>query len=876
VQRKANVLEDKLLLVVIAGLLPTFSKTPKIASYNPTDFCPRLEADNCDCIAIFNVEDYSFASMDNIPPGILESLRNKQTAIFIGSGFSLAAGYPSATAMAALLSRKLRADEKYVDPAFDRQLDKAAELFETTYGRAPLIATVESFFKIASYEDVSPSHRLLASLVKHGFVKTIITTNYDSLIEDACALLGTSINVIAHESQLHAAAGDTPTLYKIHGDFAHPDLLVLTPFDMQGWEKRRGTNPIVAQIRALMDRSAFLFLGYSLSDFNILTVLLGSTFSTQDAPRHKRFAAVYSKDEFDDASERLSKYGIKAFHCDDLDSLLRNALLKLPVGLNIEHLVFNYPSWYPDQQAQYGGIETFIEYLQNNAEGYIHHKLQVYRQQMLMVMPGQRAYSSYPAYPGSFFFFRAVAKAAMEQIGLQRRLGNSTMPDVIHIHFLPFAPLCEDAGVAALCTSHSLLSRDLAYAKGLFDEIANEGGKHEVRAAAEAEQNAASSARFVTVLSLSHEQEVRNIGARSIHRLDAPFDPNRFHTGEDPASARQRASLTEAFTITYVGRPDRRKGIETLIAGCERLAEKAANLQLVFVGHGFQYRGGSLAFGSGYYRFDTSMLERLGVTIALRQAYNSTQGSVYYLASDIVAVPSLYEPMGYVVLEAMACGRPIVASRIGGIVDFITHERNGVLVTPGNAEEMGNALIDLYNDPEKRARLGIQARQDVEKRRPLAEVIGDWQELYRRAAFAFGESLYPDLEVTRQIRTKCEEKIATITSHDGRPVDSYGAAVIGCEVAKETIAQNPQKCSLPSGVPVDRALFRAIAMELRKALRLKAVPISFSASALSDVMVDLSLAELNRDQDRGGAFLVTATSTKEHMRDDWFERAIKD
>jgi len=409
----------------------------------------------------------------------------------------------------------------------------------------------------------------------------------------------------------------------------------------------------------------------------------------------------------------------------------------------------------------------------------------------------------------------------------------------------------------------------------MFDGIACEGGKHEVQAAAEAEQTAASSARFVTVLSSSHEQEVRNVGARSILRLDAPFDHNRFGHAETPTSARQRTNLNESFTITYVGRPDRRKGIEILIAGCERLAATATNLQLVLVGHGLGHSPGSLWFGSGYYRFDTSRLEELGVKIELRQAYNSAHGSVYYLASDIVVVPSLYEPMGYVVLEAMACARPIVASRVGGIVDFITHGRNGLLVEPGNAEELGDALIDLYNDSEKRTRLAVQARQDVEKRRPIDEVIRDWQMLYRKAAFAFGESLYPDPELMQQIRARCEQKIPTVTASSGRALDSYSAAVIGCDIARETIAENREKCSLPAGVPIDRALFRAIAIELRRALRLKTIAISFSATALSDVMVDLSLAELNRDHARSGAFLVSADATKERIGDDWFKKAMQ-
>lgn len=82
--------------------------------------------------------------------------------------------------------------------------------------RGRLVTEVESFLRRLPGDEIGSSHRLVASLVAHGFVKTIITTNYDTLIEDACARMGAHLHVVAHESQLHGAAGDAPVLYKIH------------------------------------------------------------------------------------------------------------------------------------------------------------------------------------------------------------------------------------------------------------------------------------------------------------------------------------------------------------------------------------------------------------------------------------------------------------------------------------------------------------------------------------------------------------------------------------------------------------------------------------------------------------------------------------
>src|SRR5262249_1282529 len=153
-------------------------------------------------------------------------------------------------------------------------------------------------------------HRLLASLVKHGFVDTIVTTNYDTLIEDACAVLGAPLRVVAHEAQLYSAAGDVPVLFKIHGDFSHPDLLALTPLDFQAWTKRPERQKVIAQLRALFDRKALLFLGYSLSDFNVLAELLGSDSATNSTPWLKRFSALYSDKDLADVTANLRQYGV--------------------------------------------------------------------------------------------------------------------------------------------------------------------------------------------------------------------------------------------------------------------------------------------------------------------------------------------------------------------------------------------------------------------------------------------------------------------------------------------------------------------------------------------------------------------------------------
>jgi len=82
-------------------------------------------------------------------------------------------------------------------------------------------------------------------------------------------------------------------------------------------------------------------------------------------------------------------------------------------------------------------------------------------------------------------------------------------------------------------------------------------------------------------------------------------------------------------------------------------------------------------------------------------------------AADVVALPSLQEGLGVAALEAMAAGRPVVASRVGGLAEAVVHEETGLLVPPGDPTALATALARLARDPGLRARLGAAGRARV-------------------------------------------------------------------------------------------------------------------------------------------------------------------
>jgi len=78
---------------------------------------------------------------------------------------------------------------------------------------------------------------------------------------------------------------------------------------------------------------------------------------------------------------------------------------------------------------------------------------------------------------------------------------------------------------------------------------------------------------------------------------------------------------------------------------------------------------------------------------------------------DVLVLPSLNEGMGRVLVEAMAAGKPVVASNVGGIPDLVEHGRNGLLVPPGDEQALAEAVKRLLKDPEKSKQMGQQGRQ---------------------------------------------------------------------------------------------------------------------------------------------------------------------
>jgi glycosyltransferase involved in cell wall biosynthesis len=113
---------------------------------------------------------------------------------------------------------------------------------------------------------------------------------------------------------------------------------------------------------------------------------------------------------------------------------------------------------------------------------------------------------------------------------------------------------------------------------------------------------------------------------------------------------------------------------------------------------------------------------------------NGSRESVadYMRSLDVFVLPSFEEGLGLVLLEAMASGTAVLASNIGGILEIINDDKNGLLFQVGDSKELLEKLNDLISNPNKMKRLAQQGREDVVERFSLNTMVNAYTELYNR------------------------------------------------------------------------------------------------------------------------------------------------
>ncbi|HEY9901490.1 MAG TPA: glycosyltransferase [Candidatus Sericytochromatia bacterium] len=181
----------------------------------------------------------------------------------------------------------------------------------------------------------------------------------------------------------------------------------------------------------------------------------------------------------------------------------------------------------------------------------------------------------------------------------------------------------------------------------------------------------------------------------------------------DRQAARQQLNIpAEAKVVLYVGRFDRRKGIETLVRAIAKSNLRGnADLRLIIAGG---YRPGE-SDGIERDRIE-GIVKELGIESLTTFPGRLTESDlpIYYAAANVCVVPSHYEPFGLVAIEAMACRTPVVASKVGGLQFTVIPEVTGLLAPPQDEDAFAQAIDRILSNPAWGDHLGQMARQRVE------------------------------------------------------------------------------------------------------------------------------------------------------------------
>ncbi|MBE0432952.1 glycosyltransferase family 4 protein [candidate division WOR-3 bacterium] len=284
------------------------------------------------------------------------------------------------------------------------------------------------------------------------------------------------------------------------------------------------------------------------------------------------------------------------------------------------------------------------------------------------------------------------------------RLTKHEKFDIVHVHWpfphVLFGVLGKRFGQARLYSSFygvevRLLKKKMAVLRRPFSALVNKSDR-------------------VTAISNHTAEELCGIVRKPVEII--PFS----------AAADGRAGKTsDKHEILFVGRLVSRKGVRYLLEGFH-LIHKSVPHRLVIIGSG-QQRGQLEA-----------MAVELGIAdrVVFTGMVSDEDLNRYYRSCSFLVLPAVYdekgdtEGLGVVLLEAMSCGKPVIASGVGGITDIVVDQRNGLLVPPADADALARAIMTLVKNDRLRREMGRAARKTVDEKFNWDKIVGDMLRLY--------------------------------------------------------------------------------------------------------------------------------------------------
>ena len=211
-----------------------------------------------------------------------------------------------------------------------------------------------------------------------------------------------------------------------------------------------------------------------------------------------------------------------------------------------------------------------------------------------------------------------------------------------------------------------------------------------------------------------------NIGKRSQYiTIYDGIEIEKFTLDFDIAKKKQELGIkVDDLVVGVVAKLWEGKGHECILYAAKEIMKRTPNVKFMFVGEGYlrdRLEERVKDLGLGDYIIFTGFRADIAEINAI---------------FDIAVLASFFEGLGRVLLEAMVLAKPVVATRVGGIVDVVDDGENGFLVEPNDSDALAEAIIKLLSDEELRFKMGEAAKNKIDRRFSAETMVSKIKELY--------------------------------------------------------------------------------------------------------------------------------------------------
>ncbi|MBI4436485.1 MAG: glycosyltransferase [Candidatus Omnitrophica bacterium] len=250
-------------------------------------------------------------------------------------------------------------------------------------------------------------------------------------------------------------------------------------------------------------------------------------------------------------------------------------------------------------------------------------------------------------------------------------------------------------------------------------------------------------------------------GSRSVKTLYDGIDLREFEMNPSVRSdERQKLALPEGeCAVGMIARFVEGKGHDQFLNAAQKVLEREKNVSFFLVG----------ANGKGAYE---ERIRNLAETLSLggKIRFIPWQSDVkpVMAAMDLVVLPSLGEGLGLAIAEAMALGKAVIATEVGGIPELVRNGQDGILIPPSDPSALAEAMKELITNHEKRKKMSESGRERILRHFSMARVAGEALETYERLRLrAKGKLL---AQVKRRLRRTLLERAADVAWSGTRAV----------------------------------------------------------------------------------------------------------